>query len=35
MIHGMEGAAIPFPCRYHGDGLPAEGVLSTDFEHVE
>lgn len=35
MIHGMEGTAVPFPCRYHGDGLPAEGVLPTDFEHVE
>jgi len=35
MIHGMERSAVPFPCRYHGDGLPAEGVLPTDFEHVE
>jgi hypothetical protein len=35
MIHGMEGTVVPFPCRYHGDGLPAEGVLPTDFEHAE
>ena len=35
MIHGQEGAEIPFRCRYHGDGLPAEGVLPTEFEHVE
>lgn len=30
-IHGCEGCAVPFHCRYHGDGLPAEGVLPTDF----
>lgn len=30
-IHGCEGCAVPFPCRYHGDGLPAEGVLPTEF----
>lgn len=35
MIYGQEGADIPFPCRYHGDGLPAEGVLPTEFEHAE
>lgn len=35
MIHGIEGTTVPFPCRYHGEGLPAEGVLPTDFEHVE
>ncbi len=35
MAYGLEGAEIPFPCRYHGDGLPAEGVLPTDFEHVD
>lgn len=35
MIHGMEGAAVPFPCRYQGDGLPTQGVLPTDFEHAE
>lgn len=30
-IHGCEGCAVPFPCRYHGDGLPSEGVLPTEF----
>ena len=35
MIYGQEGAEIPFPCRYHGDGLPDEGVLPTEFEHVD
>lgn len=31
MIHGQEGAETPFPCTYHGDGLPPEGVKPTDF----
>lgn len=35
MIHGMEKNDVPFPCQYHGEGLPAEGVLPTDFEHAE
>ena len=35
MIYGQEGSDCPFRCRYHGDGLPAEGVLPTDFEHVD
>lgn len=30
-VHGCEGCAIPFKCRYHGEGLPAEGVLPTEF----
>jgi hypothetical protein len=34
MIHGHDGTDVPFPCRYHGDGLPPEGVLPTDFEHA-
>ena len=33
MIHGIEGAKCPFPCRYYGDGLPEEGVVPTEFEH--
>jgi hypothetical protein len=32
MIHGQERANVPFPCRYHGDGLPAEGICPTRFE---
>ena len=35
MLYGKEGAHIPFPCRYHGEGLPTEGVLPTEFEHVD
>lgn len=35
MIHGMEGVDVPFPCRYHGDGLPLEGVLPTEFEEAD
>lgn len=31
MIHGLEGAECPFPCTYHGDGLPPAGVKPTDF----
>lgn len=31
MVHGQEGKDVPFPCRYHGYGLPTEGVLPTDF----
>jgi hypothetical protein len=31
MIHGMDGAVCPFPCRYHADGLPSEGVKPTEF----
>lgn len=35
MIHGQEGSDCPFRCRYHGDGLPEEGVLPTEFEHLD
>ncbi len=31
MIHGIEGAGSPFPCRYFRDDLPAEGICPTDF----
>jgi hypothetical protein len=31
MIHGQERTKVPFPCRYHGDGLPPEGVCPTKF----
>lgn len=31
MIHGQEGVECPFPCTYHGDGLPPEGMKPTDF----
>lgn len=32
MIHGAEGSAIPFPCRYFGDNLPDEGVLPAELD---
>jgi hypothetical protein len=31
LIHGQEGSACPFPCRYFGDGLPEEGMKPTDY----
>jgi hypothetical protein len=31
MIHGQERVKVPFPCRYHGEGLPPEGVCPTKF----
>jgi hypothetical protein len=31
LIHGQEGTNSPFPCRYYGDGLPADGMKPTDF----
>ncbi len=31
MVHGQERAECPFPCLYHGDGLPAEGMKPTDY----
>src|SRR5262245_46404408 len=34
MIHGQERVKVPFPCRYHGDGLPPEGVCPTKFGDV-
>lgn len=35
MIYGQEGSDCPFRCRYHGDGLPEEGVVPTEFEHED
>lgn len=31
MIHGQEGSGTPFPCMYHGEGLPSEGAKPTEF----
>lgn len=31
MIHGQEGSKMPFPCTYHGEGFPPEGVQPTEF----
>jgi hypothetical protein len=26
LIHGQERSDVPYLVRYHGDGLPAEGI---------
>ena len=26
LIHGQERSEVPFPVKYHGEGLPAEGI---------
>lgn len=31
MVYGQEGAKTPWPCMYHGEGLPVEGMTPTDF----
>ncbi len=33
IIHGQECCNLPFPVRYHGDGLPAEGIDPRTFSH--
>ena len=30
-IHGQEGSDCPFPCTYHGHGLPEEGIAPADY----
>lgn len=31
LIHGQERVKLPFTCRYHGEGLPPEGICPTRF----
>ena len=31
MIHGQEGSDQPYPVKYHGDGLPTEGIDPREF----
>lgn len=31
MVHGIEGSDCPFPCRYHGQSLPSEGIKPSEF----
>jgi hypothetical protein len=31
-VHGQEGTELPFPVRYHGDGLPEDGIDPRHFE---
>lgn len=35
MVHGVEGAETPWPCTYHGDGLPTGGVTPTEFCYLD
>ena len=30
-IHGQEWAKCPFPCKYHGKGLPKEGISPAAY----
>jgi len=31
MVHGQERAELPFAVRYHGDGLPPEGIDPREY----
>ena len=31
MVHGRERVECPFPCTYHGDGLPPKGIFPPDY----
>jgi hypothetical protein len=31
MIYGEERKDVPFPVKYHGDGLPAEGIDPREY----
>lgn len=31
MIHGLEVVETPWPCTYHREGIPPEGMTPTDF----
>jgi hypothetical protein len=31
MIHGQERSDVPFPVKYHGHGLPSEGIAPREF----
>lgn len=35
MIQGSEGCDLPYPVRYHGEGLPAEGIDSREYSDWE
>jgi hypothetical protein len=35
MIHGREGCDLPFPVKYHGDGLPADGIDPREYPEWE
>jgi hypothetical protein len=31
LIHGQDGGECPFPCLYHGEGLPEAGMKPGDY----
>jgi hypothetical protein len=31
MVHGQERSDMPYPVKYHGDGLPSEGIDPRQF----
>ena len=33
LVHGQEGSKCPFPCLYHGDGLPEVGLTPDAYGH--
>jgi hypothetical protein len=35
MIHGQERTDVPYPVRYHGEGLPAEGIGPREYPEWE
>jgi hypothetical protein len=35
VIQGREGCDLPFPIKYHGDALPAEGIDPREFPDWE
>ena len=35
LIHGQEGSDVPFPVKYYGDELPAEGIDPREYAQWE
>ena len=35
MIYGQERTDVPYPVRYHGEGLPAEGIGPSEYPEWE
>jgi hypothetical protein len=35
MVYGQEGSDQPYPVKYYGDGLPAEGIDPREFPDWE
>jgi hypothetical protein len=32
LVHGQERTDLPYPVRYHGDGLPSEGIDPREYD---